>query len=88
MAIYPPPSYTVPFSGIIFNSSYFTSTVSSGLTVDQANTLYLRKTFSDIATALETFDAGISTPTITSASALGLQNQSINIGSSQVKSRF
>jgi hypothetical protein len=83
MAIYQPPSYTVPFSGIIFNSSYFTSTNGSSLSVNQANTLYLRKTFSDTATALETFNAGISTPSITSASTLDLQNQLIRVGSTQ-----
>jgi hypothetical protein len=79
MAIYPPPSYTVPFSGIIFNSSYFTSTNDSSLSVDQANNLYLRKTFSDTATALETFNAGISTPSITSDTTLAIGSVAGNV---------
>jgi hypothetical protein len=35
-------------------------------------------------TALETFNAGISKPSITSASTLDLQNQTINVGSTQI----
>ena len=49
------------FDGITYNSSFFGTTTSSGLTQAVANTLYLRKTVADIATSSETFSAGILT---------------------------
>ena len=54
------------FNGITYNSSFFSSSSSSstGLTQEQANSLYLRKTTTDTATALETFSGGISSTTI------------------------
>lgn len=55
----PPTQY---FSGIYYNSSFWSSGASS-LTQTQANTLYLRKTVPDTATALETFSSGIATQT-------------------------
>ena len=65
MSSFPPP-YPY-FNGIVYDSNFFTqlSTGSgSGLTKAQANALYLRKTTTDTATALETFSAGISTNSI------------------------
>jgi len=63
MASYQPPSEFLP----IFDNSVFTETNGSststggGLTLAQANLLYLRKNFPDTCTALETFNAGIDT---------------------------
>ena len=48
------------FNGITYNPSFFNSSSSStGLTQTVANTLYLKKTVSDTASALETFSGGI-----------------------------
>ena len=56
------PSPTYNFPGISYNPSYFTATkVSTGLSIATANGLYLRKTYADTATSLETFSGGIST---------------------------
>ena len=61
MASYNPPTEQLP----IFDNEVFTPTsTGSGLTIAQANLLYLRKTFPDTATALETFQAGIQTDNI------------------------
>ena len=61
MASYQPPSEFLP----IFDNTVFTATnptsSSGGLTLAQANLLYLRKNYPDICTALETFNGGIST---------------------------
>ena len=57
----PPSPY---FNGIIYNPSFFESS-GTALTTAEANNLYLRKTTTDTATALETFTAGISTNSIT-----------------------
>jgi hypothetical protein len=63
MASYQPPSEFLP----IFDNAVFTATNGSststggGLTLAQANLLYLRKTFPDACSALETFNAGIDT---------------------------
>lgn len=54
------------YNGIPYNPSYFTSSTGTGLTQTQANGLYLQKTATDTATALETFSAGIVTNSITS----------------------
>ena len=53
MTAFPPPN--VYFNGIIYDSDYFNSSSSTGLTLSQANANYLRKTTTDTATALETF---------------------------------
>jgi hypothetical protein len=58
---------TQQFTGIFYNPLFWTSATTS-LTQDTANTLYLRKTTPDTATALETFSAGLSTQTATSPS--------------------
>ena len=57
-AINPPSIY---FNGINFNSVFYVQTPSSGsgFTETQANSLYLRKTIPDTATALETFNDGL-----------------------------
>ena len=63
MASYQPPSEFLP----IFDNAVFTATNGSststggGLTLAQANLLYLRKNFPDTCSALETFNAGIQT---------------------------
>ena len=61
MASYNPPSEQLP---IFDNAVFEPPTGSGGLTVAQANLLYLRKTVPDTATALETFQAGIYTDDI------------------------
>lgn len=63
----PPPDFS--FSGINFNPSFWVSPTST-LTQDVANTLYLRKTVTDSASALETFVGGIKTPSITALGPL------------------
>ena len=69
------------YNGIPFNPSFFTSDTGtgSGLTETAANALYLRKTTPDTATALETFNGGIITPSVSSTGALsiGASNNSI-----------
>lgn len=75
-AVQPPTYY---FSGINFNSAYYTTTSSgSGLTQAQANALYLQKTTPDIATALETFTSGIATNSLNTTSA----SSALTIGNS------
>ena len=49
------------FNGIKYNPPFFASSSTGDLTKAQANALYLRKTFPDTATAIETFQAGIET---------------------------
>jgi len=80
MSAFPPPN--VYFNGIIYDSDYFTQSSSSGLSVAQANALYLRKTVTDTATALETFNSGIKTNTITpltSSGTLAIGDTSTNV---------
>jgi len=60
------------YNGIPYNPSFFTSDSGTGLTEAQANTLYLKKTVPDTATAQETFNAGITTPTITSTGTMSI----------------
>ena len=55
MSIDIPPVY----SGITFNSAFFPDANTTGLNEAEANALYLRKTFPDTATALETFNGGL-----------------------------
>lgn len=47
------------YNGIPFNPSFFTSNTGTGLSESTANTLYLRKTVADTASAQETFSLGI-----------------------------
>ena len=80
MAIDNPPIY----SGITFNSQFFVEET-GGLSEAQANALYLRKTFPDTATALETFNSGIQTnavsPLTGGSLALGTTNDLVlNVG--------
>ena len=60
-----PPDYY--FTGINFNPAFYAEDT-TGLSQTLANTLYLRKTVPDTATAQETFSSGIITPTINSTS--------------------
>jgi hypothetical protein len=72
MASYNPPSEDLP----IFDNSVFVATNTTTLTRVEANSLYLKKTFADTCTALETFSAGINatfidvTGTLTSATSI------------------
>lgn len=65
MTSVPPPSQS--FSGLFYNRSFW---INSATTLSQtvANTLYLRKTTTDSASALETFNGGISTQSMTAPS--------------------
>ena len=75
MASYQPPSENLP----IFENSVFTATNSGGgLTLAQANALYLRKTYPDTCTALETFNAGISTTFLNSSGNIQSNNKLIS----------
>jgi hypothetical protein len=72
MSSNPPPTYVVP----IYNPAYFASST-EGLTIGEASGIFLNKTSPDIATALETFNAGINTNNITpttTASTLSLNS--------------
>ena len=60
MASYQPPTENLP----TFDVSVFSTVETAGLTIEEGNELYLRKTTPDTASALITFDAGISTNTI------------------------
>jgi hypothetical protein len=96
MSSFPPP-YPY-FSGIIYDSAYFNSSSSSGLTLSQANAKFLKKTTTDTATALETFTGGIKTNSIdtvastdnliinsgTGNTTLGASSGTVYIGSAQV----
>jgi hypothetical protein len=66
MSIDNPPIYI----GITYNSQFFVEET-GGLSEAQANALYLRKTFPDTATALETFNSGVKTDSISSISTNG-----------------
>jgi hypothetical protein len=65
MTTIPPPSQQ--FTGLFYNPSFWISSTTS-LTQDVANTLYLRKTTTDFASALETFNGGISSQSMTAPS--------------------
>lgn len=58
MTTKPPPSYY--FSGITFNSGYYTITENTLLSREDADDRYLIKNTQDTATSLETFNQGIS----------------------------
>lgn len=70
----PPPEFQ--FSGLIYNPEWWisTSVASGGLTQAVANTLYLRKTTTDSASALETFNAGIKSSGYDTITAGATQN--------------
>ena len=65
MTTVPPP--TEQFTGVYYNPSFW---ISSDTTLSQsvANTLYLRKTTTDSASALETFNGGIASQNIAATS--------------------
>ena len=72
MSSNPPPTYVVP----IYNPAYFASST-EGLTIGEASGIFLNKRSPDIATALETFNAGINTNNITpttTASSISLNS--------------
>jgi hypothetical protein len=79
MASYPPPTEDLP----IFDGSLFSTTLSSGITQEQADELYLQKNTPDTATALQTFDSGLSTNLIipeTSTDTLNIGGGFVNTG--------
>ena len=79
MASYPPPTENLP----IFDGTVFSTTLSSGLTKEQADEIYLQKNTPDTATALETFDSGMSTNLIipeTSTDTLNIGGGFVNTG--------
>lgn len=57
MTTKPPPKFY--FSGITFNSDYYTITENTLLSREDADKIYLKKKTQDTATALETFQLGI-----------------------------
>lgn len=63
----PPPEFQ--FASLRYNPNFWISP-SSTLTQDVANTLYLRKTVTDNASALETFNGGIQTNSVNSIGTL------------------
>jgi len=80
-----PPTYY--FDGITFNSAFYTTSSSGGLSQAQANALYLKKNTTDTATALEKFTGGIvsdsydsSTSSATTTLAANNLTGNINIG--------
>jgi hypothetical protein len=66
----PPPEFQ--FNGLIYNPDFWINSTSS-LTQDVANQLYLRKTVTDSASALETFNGGIRADSIDVINASGLK---------------
>jgi hypothetical protein len=77
MSSFPPP-YPY-FNGIIYDQAFFNQT-SSGLTLELANTKFLKKTTPDTATALETFSGGAKTNNLDPITAGG----TLSLGSSGV----
>jgi len=70
----PPPEFN--FTSLIYNPEWWisTSVASGALTQSVANTLYLRKTTTDSASALETFNAGIKSSGYDTITAGATQN--------------
>jgi hypothetical protein len=64
----PPPDYQ--FNGLFYNPNFWIN-ATDGLTQADANQLYLRKTTTDSASALETFNGGIKTASIDVTSGVG-----------------
>ena len=95
MTTKPPPTYY--FSGITFNSGYYTTTDENPLTQSEADSRYLIKTQNDTTNNLQTFSAGlnfsgeINGPTIVASTTMksnAYQSTSINqlmaIGNNQI----
>lgn len=95
MTTKPPPTYY--FSGITFNSGYYTTTDENPLTQSEADSRYLIKTQNDTTNNLQTFSAGlnfggeINGPSIIATTAMkcnAYQSTSINqlmaIGNNQI----
>ena len=77
MSSFPPP-YPY-FLGIIYDSEFFKQTSSgSGLSISQTNARYLQKTTPDTATALETFNGGINTTTLTASGLSSFLSESFH----------
>jgi len=70
----PPPEFD--FTGLFYNPEWWisTSVAAGALTQATANTLYLRKTTTDAASALETFNAGIKSSGYDTITAAAVQN--------------
>lgn len=68
--ISPPNIY---FNGINFNSEFYAQDT-AGFTESKANALYLRKTITDTATALETFSSGLETTTLKTTGVTNMLN--------------
>ena len=87
MASYNPPLYF--FDDIVFDSSYYTNNElpnsGKGITLAEANRLYLQKTVADTATAFETFSSGILSSTVTTSSIDSSVGTDLNIGISPSK---
>ena len=64
-----PPDYY--FTGVNFNPAFYADEAGN-LSIEEANALYLRKTVPDTATAVETFNSGIITPSVSSTGALDI----------------
>jgi hypothetical protein len=74
MASYNPPSEFLPiFDNSVFTTTNDSSTSGGGLTLAQANALYLRKTYPDTCTAYETFSAGLETTSFLSTGTATVQ---------------
>ena len=69
------------FTNIIFNSSYFSSNSSGGLTQTEADNRYLIKIEPDTASSSETFNGGIITQDIDTH----LTSQNLNLGNTNYK---
>ena len=68
-----PPEFQ--FTGLFYNPEWWTATAGGGgLTQDEGDALYLRKTVPDTATALETFSAGLIANTYDLSSAATTKN--------------
>ena len=83
MASYQPPTENLP----TFDVSVFSTVETAGLTIEEGNELYLRKTTPDTASALITFDAGISTNAIrpeTSTDTIQIGGGFVNSGNVSV----
>ena len=72
MSAFSPPIYY--FSGIGFDTNYFITASTTGLTQSQANALYLQKTTSDVDPYNVTFTSGIVTNSITNTAAASAVN--------------
>ena len=70
------------FNNIAYNSAFF-ATSGAGLTVSQANAKYLQKTIADTATALETFNSGVATASVSSTSSSTNMTIGSNLSPSQ-----